>query len=110
MHVHAEPYKCSWTISDQTMLWNMSTGGLTVVKKLERLALRGFPGHITGDTMLGETDRRRETPWRSGLILPQEGQLVDWEGLGFYNLLPGAEEMLACFVETFYPMANGCAP
>lgn len=56
MHVHTEPYKCSRTITDQTMLWNMSTRELTVVEKLERSALRGFPGHITGDTMPGETD------------------------------------------------------
>lgn len=109
MHVHAEPYKCSWTINGQAMLWNMSPGELKVVEKLERSALGGIPGnrgHHAG------TDRQqsRETPWRSGLLLPQEGQLVGWEGLGFYNLLPGPEEMLACFVETFYPMAEGYAP
>lgn len=57
-HVYAELYMCSWTIVDHAMLCNMRAAELTVVEKLDRLDLRGSPGHITGDTLLGETDRR----------------------------------------------------
>lgn len=35
---------------------------------------------------------------------------VGGRGLGYYNLLPGAEEMLACSVETFHPVADGRPP
>lgn len=74
-------------------------------QQLERGALRGFPGNIPGDTMPGGTDSsagRRHGD--QGCSYRRRGQLLGWGGgLGFYNLLPGAEEMLACSVETFHP-------
>lgn len=57
-HVHAELYMCPWTIVHHAMLCDMRAAELAVVEKLDRLDLRGFPSHITGDTLLGETDRR----------------------------------------------------
>lgn len=87
--------------------WPRSDSGRkarTIVFK--RLSWSHNRGHHAG------RDRQtcRETPWRPGLLSLQEGQLADWEGLSFYYLLPGADEMPACLVETFYLMAEGCAP
>lgn len=80
--------------------WGIDSGG-----KAGTVGFKRLPWSHTGGQHAGRDRQQwRETPWRSGLLLPHEGQRLDREGLAFCNLLPGAEEMLACFLET------PCAP